>query len=575
MPTLEFKGKQFIYTHHLSVPFRSLEIDSAKSLATDDGVNLDGNLVINGDNLHALKALLPTYAGKVKCIYIDPPYNTGVEGWCYNDRVNAPLMREWIRREANPVDREDLERHDKWLCMMWPRLNLLHELLSEDGVIFISIDDNEIHYLRGLMNEIFGETRWLGTIVWRNVTDNNPTNVAIEHEYILCFAKNEKNVAAAWKSPVSDIKTRLVEIGAEFVARYEGDSLQVAYTEWFRENKSQLWPLDRYKYIDKGGIYTGSQSVHNPGREGYRYDIIHRITGKPCKQPLMGYRFPKETMDALLADDRILFGEDEDKIVELKVYASEYEDKLPSVINLDGRIGAYELREIFSGALKAFDNPKPSQLIKQLLSFVTSDNDIVLDSFAGSGTTGHAVLELNKDDGGNRRFILVEMEDYADQVTAERMRRVVRGISTAKDITLKEGLGGSFTFCTLGDEINITGLLKGGELPSYEALARYVFYTATGKTLGQLPKRRADWLIGETNLYHVHLIYQPDRDFLRSPESALNAEMVSTISGGKEAKSPKKALVFATAKFMGQKELTERNIEFCQLPYAIHRMLGD
>ena len=183
-------------------------------------------------------------------------------------------------------------------------------------------------------------------------------------------------------------------------------------------------------------------------------------------------------------------------------------------------------------------------------------------------------MTINKD-GGNRKFILVEMEDYADQVTAERVRRVINGVPTAKDEALKKGLGGSFTYCTLGEEINIASLLKGESVPSYEALARYVFYTATGKTLGDLPKLRPDWFIGETGLYTVHLIYQPDREFLRGQDAALNAEMVDIIAGGKGRKAAKKALVFAAVKFMGQKELTERNIEFCQLPYAIHRILGD
>ena len=149
MPTLEFKGKQHIYAHHLTVPYRPLEIDATKSYTyiTPPPLEPDDNLIIHGDNLHALKALLPRYANRIKCIYIDPPYNTGNENWVYNDNVNSPLMQQWLT-ENTPVDNEDLERHDKWLCMMWPRLHLLKELLTDDGVIFISIDDNEQHHLR-------------------------------------------------------------------------------------------------------------------------------------------------------------------------------------------------------------------------------------------------------------------------------------------------------------------------------------------------------------------------------------------------------------------------------------------
>ena len=160
MPSLDFKGKQFVYTHHLTVPFRELVVDAKKSLPAKGKPSMDDNLIIHGDNLHALKALLPRYAGKVKCIYIDPPYNTGNEGWCYNDNVRSPLMKEWVER-GNPVDGEDMERHDKWLSMMWPRINLLRELLGEDGVFFVSVDDNEVHHVRCLMDEIFGEENYV------------------------------------------------------------------------------------------------------------------------------------------------------------------------------------------------------------------------------------------------------------------------------------------------------------------------------------------------------------------------------------------------------------------------------
>ncbi len=186
MPTLDFKGKQHIYAHHLGVAYRPLVPDEARSLNSDV---VDDNLIIHGDNLNALKALLPRYAGRVKCIYIDPPYNTGNEGWVYNDKVNSPLMRAWLT-ENGPVDGEDLERHDKWLCMMWPRLHLLRELLSDDGVIFVSIDDNEQHHLRMMMDEIFGEDCFLAEFVWKsrqNRDNRNVTGASIDHEYILCY----------------------------------------------------------------------------------------------------------------------------------------------------------------------------------------------------------------------------------------------------------------------------------------------------------------------------------------------------------------------------------------------------
>ena len=188
MPTLEFKGKQHIYAHHLTVPYRPLEPDETRSCNPADE---NDNLIIHGDNLHALKALLPRYANRIKCIYIDPPYNTGNENWVYNDNVNSPLMQQWLTENA-PIDNEDLERHDKWLCMMWPRLHLLKELLADDGVIFISIDNNEQHHLRMLMNEIFGGENFIESLIWRSRLGRGATakNTATLHEYIIAYAKD-------------------------------------------------------------------------------------------------------------------------------------------------------------------------------------------------------------------------------------------------------------------------------------------------------------------------------------------------------------------------------------------------
>lgn len=289
MPTLQFKGKNIIWNHHLSVPYHSMDEVDDLHFQPEKGQHQ----IIEGDNLVALKAMLPKYAGKVKCIYIDPPYNTGKEEWVYSDKVNSPLIREWINKV---VSKDDLTKHDKWLCMMAPRVKLLHELLAESGVIFISCDDNEVQHLTMLIDEIFQRENHLGNIIWKNATDNNPTNIATEHEYILCYTKNKDFIDSEWKSPVSDAKDQLIKIGTELNEQYSGEELQAAYTVWFRENKQFLGKLDRYKYIDQGGVYTGSQSVHNPGKEGYRYDIIHPVTQKPCKQPLMGYRFPESTM---------------------------------------------------------------------------------------------------------------------------------------------------------------------------------------------------------------------------------------------------------------------------------------
>ena len=561
MPTLQFKGRVFVENHDLAVPFHELQPVRSKGLSKK--ASLHDNLIVEGDNLAALKALLPTYHGKVKCIYIDPPYNTGKEGWAYNDNVNSPMMQEWL---GKVVDREDLTRHDKWCCMMLPRLKLLRDLLRPDGVIFVSTDDNEVHHLKCLMDEVFGEDNFVGTIAWRNVTDNNPTNISVEHEHITCFARSKGRLESSWKSATLPVKETLIKVANDYIDRHADlEERQRAYSRWHREHKHQLGPLERYKYIDDHGVYTGSQSVHNPGREGYRYDVFHPDTGKPCKQPLMGYRFPPETMKKMLLEDRILFGSSHQKI---KLYAQEYKAKLPSVIELDTRLGSYELRDIFSSKKRVFEYPKPSQLIREILSFATDTDSVVIDSFAGSGTTAHAVLALNNQDGGTRRFILVECEDYVDSITAERVRRVVNGIPKAKDKALQAGLGGSFSYFQLGAAMRQESLLDGSNLPDYETLAGYLFFTATGEEPNPADMRKEDWFIGRSHRYDVFLLYEPDIEQLK--DMALTLDIARKLP---RTDAPR--LVFAPCKYADRHSLDQLGITFQQLPFQIYQTIND
>jgi DNA modification methylase len=562
MPSLTFKGKALVQNFHLLVPYHELKPVKSKSLTAK--VSLHDNLVVHGDNLKALKSLLPYYHGKVKCIYIDPPYNTGNEDWVYNDNVSSPMIQEWL---GKVVDREDLTRHDKWLCMMMPRLKLLREFLTDDGVIFVSIDDNEMHRARCLMDEVFEEANFIGEVIWHNVTDNNPTQISTEHEYLLCYARRKESQPTAWKSEGIPIKEKLISLGEDFIHRYpDKEARQEAYSKWFAENKAFLWPFDRYKYIDDEGIYTGSQSVHNPGREGYRYDVIHPSTKKPCQEPLMGYRFPKETMDKLLKEHRVLFGEDETKIIELKLYVREYRAKLASVFDLDTRVGANEVRDIFPETKQLpLRYPKPVAYIQEFLSFVAGPEAIVLDAFAGSGTTAQATLALNKADGGSRRFVLIENEDFADSLTAERIRRVIKGVPKAKDEALQKGLGGSFSFIEVGRPMQLETMLKAEKLPSYEDLAGYIFYTATGEDFDAGKINRKTWFIGESAQYDVYLLYAPDLDYLKS--TALTLDVARNLPKG----SGKKRLVFAPTKYLDSIHLEEQRIEFCQLPFEIYK----
>ncbi|MBF0559666.1 MAG: site-specific DNA-methyltransferase [Nitrospirae bacterium] len=573
MPTIDFKGKQYIYSHHHSVPFRELVLDEVKSLPVQGKKpNLDDNLIIHGDNLHALKALMPQYAGKIKCIYIDPPYNTGNEGWCYNDNVNSPLMKQWLEKNANPVDKEDLERHDKWLCMMYPRLKLLHDLLADDGVIFVSIDDNEVHHLRAVMDEIWGENLLISqNIRISNSAKNSSNYTSITHDYTVVYSKR-KNAPDSnlWRVPKKNNMEFLSTIRRLMQKKLSNEKISEEIRQLVKYPR--FYEFDHYYYVDGAfselGPYASDKPGPASGTMGHTdYSIPHPVTKKMCKIPSTGWAMNKEKAYQMLGNDRWHFGEDESTIPRPKAYLFENDQsQFTGIQFFDSQKDAKFLQKL---AIK-FNFPKPVDLIKEYVSLCPKDS-IILDSFAGSGTTAHAVLALNKEDGGNRKFILVEMEDYADSVTAERVRRVIKGVPTAKDEKLRAGLGGSFTFCELGKEISIEKILTGESLPDYSSLAKYVFYTATGKSLDKNVKETPDYFVGETDLYEVYLIYKPDIAFLRGSDSALNDIKLKVIA---DRHSKKEKLVFATAKYMGQKELSTQNITFCQLPYAIHKVVG-
>lgn len=387
----------------------------------DESVDFDNtkNIFIEGHNLDALKLLQEAYLSKIKMIYIDPPYNTGKD-FIYKDNFTAGKEKydeasgqrdeEGGRLVANPDSNGRF--HSDWLSTIYSPLKLARNLLREDGVIFISIDDNEQANLKRICDEVFGEENFIGNIIWKNVTDNNPTNIATEHEYIVAYAKSKRSLEKVWKSKLSEAKNILIQIGEEMNDKYvDQETLQKQYSNWFKEHKYELWPLENYKFIDDQGVYSGERGVHNPGKEGYRYDIIHPDTQKPCKEPLMGYRFPEETMSKMIDDGRIIFGEDEDKLVEIKVYAKDYKQKLGSVFNLDGRTGANELKELFPDTGKIFTNPKTIKLLGELISFATGEGDIILDFFTGSGSTAHAIMKLNSDSGESRKFIVVQLDE--------------------------------------------------------------------------------------------------------------------------------------------------------------------
>jgi adenine-specific DNA-methyltransferase len=596
MPTLDFKGKPFVYSHHLSVPFRELIIDEKKSLPGPGGPSLDDNLIIHGDNLEALKALLPRYAGKVDVIYIDPPYNTGNEGWAYNDNVNSPLMKSWF---GQSVGEDDLERHDKWLSMMWPRLQLLAELLSPNGSLWISIDDNEAGKLKQLIDEIIGPEKFVAQIVWqRRTSRENRAAVGTSHEYLLLYTKCGPE---SWKG----VRNRL-----------EG-------TENGYSNPDN----------DPKGVWRSIPF----SAQGFRKNQVYPIkapSGELLSPPRgRSWGATEPVFERFLKEGRVYFPKDGEGRPRIKQYPEEEKGLVPSTLWFANEVGdneeaKKEVLSIFSDG-DAFDTPKPRRLIQRLIQIGTKPNSLVLDSFAGSGTTAHAVLAENAKDGGKRRFILVECESYADDITAERVRRVIAGyraqdradeelyrvrlnfdLLQASEAVLSEvaevseraekrfasirkeirdghlvvygeyteekavdGVSGTYTYCTLGAPIDLERFFEGHGAPQWEQVARYVAYTATGQTLTDAPKKPGkDWYVGEAGGYRIHLIYKPDLEFMRSNKAALDMTTADRIRKAAEGKS---VLVYAAAKFMSQKDLSERGITFCQLPYSIHRILGD
>ena len=455
------------------------------------------------------------------------------------------MMRQWFEGNS-PVDGEDLERHDKWLCMMWPRLNLLRDLLSEDGVIFVSIDDNEQHHLRMMMDEVFGEENFVANIIWqkKNSPQNDARYFSDNHDFVLCWAKN------------------LV-----------GDN------RWRRNHLPRTEKHNsRYNHDDndgRGPWATDNLSVKTYSPD-YDYPVVNPRTGQAHNPPTgRCWITNRETMQIWLNENRIYFGKTGDGRPLLKRYLKNVRQGIVPVTVWDNsEVGSTNdarklILQIFHDFDRPFDNPKPVSLIDRLLRIATQANDIVLDSFAGSGTTAHAVLALNREDGGNRKFILVECEDYADNITAERVRRVINGVPTARDATLREGLGGEFTYCELGDPISIEGMLN-GDLPAYGDVARMAIHNATGLAPDDIPTAYDDdlGLAYESDKTRYHLLYRADAEWLRGEEGALNSDKARRISDA-AVKTGKDAIVFAPARYMSQRDLTDMGITFCQLPYDL------
>lgn len=522
MPTLNWIGKDKVVNHHLDVPFRTLE---RQYTFAPNGVDGDGNMIIHGDNLDALKALLPMYEGRVKCIYIDPPYNTGNEKWVYNDNVNDPHIKAWLGKVVG-AEGEDLSRHDKWLCMMYPRLKLLQKLLHPtNGSIFISIDENEVANLKLICNEIFGSNHHVATIAWqKRYSRENRGAIGDAHEYILIYASNvevfknlrhkvafDDNSSKVYKNPNNDPKGRWRAVPMT--------------AQGFRPN--QMYP-----------ITTPSGVIHYPPN-GRCWSTVESEYKK------------------LLEAGRIYFGKNGDSQPSTIRYLSEVEGMVPWTWWPHEEVGHTDeaKKEIISilGDASLFDTPKPTRLIDRILHIATDPNDIILDSFAGSGTTAHAVLNMNKQDGGNRKFILVEMGDYAESITAERVRRVINGYGEGNKAV--EGTGGGFSFYELGEALLINGMLNPNA--AEEKIRAYVYYTETRCALPAASENEK-YLLGVHENHAYYFYYDADR------MTTLNRAFLQTIQTRAEG-----YLIYADSNTLSAEDMARFHITFKKIPRDI------
>lgn len=536
MAILDWIGKRAVVNHHRDVPYRLLHCDKSKSVGDADA----GNLLVQGDNLEALKALLPYYAGSVKCIYIDPPYNTGNEAWVYNDNVNSPEIRAWLGKVTGR-ETEDLSRHDKWLCMMYPRLRLLREFLAPDGFILVSIDDIELARLKMMMDEIFHPAGFISCFVWKSrkfLDSRSTTNVSNDHEYILAYRASEE-------------------------ARFRG-------TERDEEKFDNPDDDPRGPWMSRSmlGLANAKQ------RPNLHYQIADPATGFSFDPPAdKGWRYGRERMNQMIAEGRVLFPKKKDGRPREKKFKQDLLNQfmaMPSVIDdVHTADGSDEIREIFGR--QAFDFPKPSALIEKFFEQVADGQCLVLDSFAGSGTSGNAALKLQVR-GVDCRFILIEMDEaIARDITSERLRRVIEGYDLVKkdgSIERVFGSGGGFRFCTLGDALfdedgNVNSAVE------YSDLAAHVFFCETGSPIPQRASK-GNSLIGTFQDRAIYLLYAADS--IGFPSAKAGNVLTASILEGlpkPEGSFAGQRIVYAEGCTVPEERLSERGVTFKQVPYQI------
>jgi len=586
MPTLNWIGKDKVANHHHDVPFRVLDHKYGYSAEKGEQseVTKSGNKIIHGDNLEALKALLPEYEGKIDCIYIDPPYNTGKEKWVYNDNVNDKKIEKWLG-EVVGAEGEDFTRHDKWLCMMFPRLNLLYKLLKEDGLFFCSIDDYEQGNLKPMLDIIFGHQNFLNNIIWQRAYSpiNTKKRFSANHDFVMCYAKNKSQV-----------------------------NLLLPRTEDANDRYSN--PDNDYR-----GIWKSSDFSVGPVVAEKLYPITlpsGRIVTPPSGRCWL---LTKERYQEFIDDNRIWYGENGDAVPSVKKFITEVKDGMtPMTVWTYSEVGhtqdaKREIKELFPKSKLPFETPKPTKLLEKILSLKNNPNAIVLDSYAGTGSTAHAVLNLNKRDGGNRKFILVELEDYAEDITANRVKKAIRGyefdgnkktvlksysinLTNLKksqkiieeldlyklnekysNVTLEsdngniaiigeeyisgktEGTGGSFDFYELGAPIFNPDQNLNEEVGE-QKIREYIYYTETKQHLEREQIAEQKYLLDNYNNTGYYFYYEKEKF------TTLSVDTLNIVTEKAE-----QYLIYADHCLLEKEYMMARNIIFKKIPRDIKR----
>lgn len=528
MPTLHWIGKDKVINHHQDIPYRVLEKKYTFSNGSKTKDTTSENKIIHGDNLEALKSLLPEYEGQIDCIYIDPPYNTGEESWVYNDNVSDPKLKKWLGQVVGK-ESEDLSRHDKWLCMIYPRLKLLNKLLSDKGVIFISIDDNEAYNLKLILDEVFGSRAFVANFIWEKRTNReNRKVISSRHDYVFCYCKNIGKFGESIKQ---------IPMSTEALDRYKNPD----------NDKNGLWKSD--PATAQSGHATESQFYELTAPNGKK----HNPPSGRC------WLFTTDVMSDKIKNNEIWFGSHGNNVPRVKTYLNAKDRGLTPETILFSEFASTnegakkEIKNIFDGNA-SFITPKPSSLIQHLLLISTKSDSIILDSFAGSGTTAHSVLNLNKQDGGNRKFILIEMEEYANTITAERVKRVIKGYGT--DSKPVEGTNGNFSYYELGQAIFLENDIL-NEAIGIDRINEYVWFS---ETKSKYSKQTEKHLLGvkEQTAYYF---YYDDTNMTTLDESFLR----------KLKTKAEQYIIYADNCLLDEKLMSKYHIIFKKIPRDITR----